>query len=145
MQLPWYVTALGAALVWGIHYPLVEQALRKLSLVGVLVLTVAPVPLLALAFAPALAADARAWLAMGWPERLAVTAPALTSLFATLLLFLSIGSRNAALASLIEITYPLFVVGFAYLLFRELHWTPAVALGALMILGGVSVIVLATR
>ena len=34
---PWYLAALAAALVWGIHYPLVDQALKKLSLPGVLV------------------------------------------------------------------------------------------------------------
>ena len=41
----------------------------------------------------------------------------LTSTLGALLLYLSIGSRNATLASLIEITYPLFVVLFAWLLF----------------------------
>ena len=47
MQLPWYVTALAAALIWGIHYPLIDNALKKISLYSVLLLTVLPVVLLA--------------------------------------------------------------------------------------------------
>ena len=31
MQLPWYVTALSAAIVWGIHYPLIDFAMKRLS------------------------------------------------------------------------------------------------------------------
>jgi hypothetical protein len=33
MRIPWYFAALGAALVWGMHYPLLGHALKKLSLV----------------------------------------------------------------------------------------------------------------
>ena len=47
MQLPWYVTALAAALIWGIHYPLIDNALKKVSLYSVLLLTALPVVLLA--------------------------------------------------------------------------------------------------
>ncbi|MEK7697533.1 MAG: hypothetical protein AAB346_05315, partial [Pseudomonadota bacterium] len=42
MKLSWYVTALGAAIVWGVHYPLLDHALKRLSLFTVLFLTVLP-------------------------------------------------------------------------------------------------------
>ena len=29
MHIPWYIAALGAALTWGIYYPLVEMALKR--------------------------------------------------------------------------------------------------------------------
>ena len=46
MNIPWYITALGAALIWGLHYPLVDFALKRISIYSVLLLTVLPVLLL---------------------------------------------------------------------------------------------------
>ena len=140
-QIPWYVTAIGAALVWGIHYPLIENALRRVSLVSVLVLTAFPIVLLVPFFAEALAADLRTLASMAMKDRVPVFSLALTSLAASVLLFLSIESKNATLASLIEITYPLFVALFAYLLFRQLHLSPSVLLGGLLILAGAALII----
>ena len=52
MKLSWYVTALGAAIVWGVHYPLLDHALKRLSLFTVLFLTVLPMLLAAPFFMP---------------------------------------------------------------------------------------------
>lgn len=41
-SIPWYLTAVGAALVWGLHYPLIQQALRRVSLATVLASTTVP-------------------------------------------------------------------------------------------------------
>ena len=57
MQIPWYVTALGAALVWGIHYPLIDFAMRRLSVYSVLLLSVIPVVLVMPLFTRQLARD----------------------------------------------------------------------------------------
>jgi drug/metabolite transporter (DMT)-like permease len=46
MQLPWYVAALGAAVTWGIYYPLVDMALKRISLYSVILLSMIPVLLL---------------------------------------------------------------------------------------------------
>ena len=40
------LNALGAALIWGLHYPLVDFALKRISIYSVLLLTVLPVLLL---------------------------------------------------------------------------------------------------
>jgi drug/metabolite transporter (DMT)-like permease len=56
-------------------------------------------------------------------------------------LFLSIASKNATLASLIEISYPVFVAVFAYLLFREIHVNPSVIIGGLLVFAGVAMII----
>lgn len=145
MSLPWYLAALGAAVLWGIHYPLVDNALRKVSLPAVLLLTALPILLLLPLFHRTLAEDYRALAAMSWGERTAVLGLSLTSLAATVLLFLSIGGKNATLASLIEISYPLFVVLFAYLLFREVQLTVGVAAGALLVFAGIALIILQSR
>jgi len=104
--LPWYAAGLGAALLWGIHYPLLEHALKRVSLVTVLVLTVLPVLVVALVFRDTLWRDALVLASMDWPDRARILLLSVTSLAATVMLFLAIGGHNATLASLIEITYP---------------------------------------
>ncbi|MHB1142983.1 MAG: EamA family transporter [Sulfuricaulis sp.] len=141
MQFPWYVTAIGAALVWGVHYPLVDHALKKLSLVSVLLLTALPIVVLALFFHRTLAADYAVWTTLDTGPRIRVLALALTSLLGSVLLFLSIASKNATLASLIEISYPVFVALFAWLLFRELHINTSVIIGGLLVFAGVAMII----
>lgn len=142
IQVPWYVTALGAALVWGIHYPLVDHALRRLSLASVLVLGALPLLALAPFFYREIAGDVAVLRAMSWAERLPVLALAATSLAGVVLLYVSISGKNATLASLIEISYPVFVALFAYLLFHEVHVTPPVIVGAALVFAGVAIIIL---
>jgi len=142
VHIPWYLTAIGAALIWGIHYPLIDSALRKLSLVSVLLLTAVPILVLVPFFHRSLGADLRLLIGMSWPERAPLLAIAATSLLASVLLFLSIHSKNATLASLIEITYPVFVALFAFLLFRQVHVNASVLVGSALVFAGVSIIVL---
>ena len=59
-----------------------------------------------------------------------------------MLLFQAISDKNATLASLIEISYPVFVALFAWLLFRQVHLNASVLVGALLVFAGVAVIVL---
>lgn len=141
MQIPWYVTAIGAALVWGVHYPLVDHALKKISLVSVLLLTAVPVVLAAPFFHRTLVADYAVWTTLDTGPKVRVLALALTSLLGSVLLFLSIASKNATLASLIEISYPVFVALFAWLLFRETHINTSVIIGGLLVFAGVAMII----
>lgn len=137
---PWYLAALAAAIVWGVHYPLVDNALKKLSLPGVLLLTTLPVLILAPLFTRALTTDMQVLSATSWSERLLLLAPALTSLIGTVLLFAAIGSKNATLVSLIEVSYPAFVALFAWLLFREMHLTTSALIGGALVISGVVLI-----
>lgn len=145
MHLPWYVAAFAAAVVWGLHYPLLDHALKRISLVSVLLLTALPIMLIALVFHRHIAADVAIARALPSSELLAIVAIALTSSAASVLLFMSIGAKNATLASLIEITYPLFVALFAYVLFRETALNGAVLLGAALIFSGVGIIIFNAR
>ena len=74
--------------------------------------------------------------------RAQILAPALTSLAGSVLLFLSISGKNATLASLIEISYPVFVALFAFVLFRDLHLNISAVLGGMLVFAGVAVIVM---
>ena len=142
MTLPWYITALGAALIWGIHYPLIDLALKKISLYGVLVLTVVPVLLIAPFFSDTLASDYTAFKALETNDKLLIAAIGLTSLLASILLFMSIESKNATLASLIEITYPVFVALFSFILFKHLHINASVITGGILVMAGAGIIIL---
>ncbi len=141
MKIPWYLAALGAALVWGVHYPLIDNALKRVSLPAVLLLTAVPILLVVPFWFGTLADDWRTLGTIPWRERLPILAVALTSLTATVLLFVSIGGKNATLASLIEISYPVFVALFAWLLFREIQVNASVVIGGLLVFTGVVVII----
>ncbi len=145
MQLPWYVPAIAAAVVWGLHYPLIEHALKRVSLTTVVLLTAAPMALAALAFPARLADDWRALAALSTGERLLIGAIAFTSLAGTVLLYLAVRGRNATLASLIEISYPAFVALFAWLLFREWQLNAGVLIGAALVFAGTTLIIVNSR
>ena len=141
MQLPWYVTALSAAIVWGIHYPLIDFAMKRLSVYSVLLISVIPIALAIPLFTRQLGQDVEIFRMLPVKEQWMIAAIGATSTLGAVLLYLSINSKNATLASLIEITYPLFVVIFAYLFFRQLHLTPSVIIGGLMIMAGAGLII----
>ena len=65
----------------------------------------------------------------------------LIGLFGEVMVYMAITGKNATLASLIEMTYPVFVVLFAYLFYRQMHVTSSVFIGGLMILVGAGLIV----
>ncbi|MDH5472868.1 MAG: DMT family transporter [Gammaproteobacteria bacterium] len=142
MQIPWYITALGAALIWGLHYPLIDHALKKISLFSVLLITVIPVLLIAPLFSDTLLHDYETFKALETTQKLTISAIGLTSLLASILLFMSIGSKNATLASLIEITYPVFVALFSFILFKHLHINASVITGGILVMAGAGIIIL---
>ena len=145
MQIPWYIPAIAAAVVWGLHYPLIEFALRRVSLTTVVLLTALPMALVALAFPARLAADWRLMVGLPSGERFIIGAIAFTSLAGTVLLYLAVRGRNATLASLIEISYPAFVAVFAWLLFRQWHLNAGVLWGAVLMFAGTALIIFNSR
>lgn len=141
MNIPWYVTALGAALVWGLHYPLVDFALKRISIYSVLLLTVLPVLLLMPVFLRDVSRDMDTLRGLPAAEQGMIAAIGITSLLGAVLLYLSIAGKNATLASLIEITYPVFVAFFAFVLFRQIHLNTSVIVGGLMVIAGAALII----
>ena len=131
--------------MWGIHYPLIDFAMRRLSVYSVLLLSVIPVVLVMPLFTRQLGVDAEAFRALPVCKQWPIAAIGLTSTLGAVLLYLSINSRNAPLASLIEITYPAFVVLFAWLFFRQMHLNAAVVIGGVLILAGSGLIIYNNR
>lgn len=61
------------------------------------------------------------------------------------LTYVAIGAKNPTLAALIEVSYPLFVVLFAWIFFREMQLNALTLGGGLLVLAGVAVIVAGER
>lgn len=141
MSAPWYIAAIAAAIIWGVHYPLVDYALKRVSVFSVLLLTALPILLILPLYQQTLKNDYAVWRALSWAERVPILALSVTSLLGAVLLYVSIAGKNATLASLIEISYPVFVALFAYLMFRELHLNASVAIGAVLVFCGVALII----
>ena len=108
---------------------------------GVLALTILGVAALAVVNMKALGNDLVALRGLAARERALILALPLTSLLGSWLLYVSIGQKNATLASLIEISYPVFVALFAYVLFREVALDALTLLGAALVFAGVGVII----
>ena len=141
MSLPWYVAALGAAVTWGIYYPLVDMALKRISLFSIILLSMIPVFLVLPLFLKTVNQDIETVRSLPVEEQWAIAAIGLIGLFGEVMVYLAISGKNATLASLIEMTYPVFVVLFAYLFYQQTHVTTSVFIGGLLILTGAGMII----
>lgn len=139
----WFLYAILAALFWGMNYSIYEQLMRKLSL-GAMLVGMALCNLVMAVVVYGLASDKLRQDLTVLQTDMPVTrlflgmlgAGALASLF----IFVSIRGRNATMAAMIEIAYPLFTALFAWLFFREVQVNAGTLMGAMLILSGVSCI-----
>jgi hypothetical protein len=132
----WIHYALSAAALWGINYSVGERLIRS-----------AGVPALLLANTVGGGASILAYLlyrgAIG-PTVSALTRGdvvkmgicALMSAIAIICAQTAIGLKNATLAGMVEMTYPLFTGIFAYVLFSDMQLTPKALVGTALILAG---------
>ena len=141
MHIPWYIAALGAAVTWGIYYPLVDMALKRISLFSVILLSMIPVLLFTPLFLKTISNDIETVKLLPASEQWIIGGLGLIGLFGEVMVYLAISGKNATLASLIEMTYPLFVVLFAYIFYRQMHVTTSVLVGGLMVLFGAGLII----
>lgn len=141
----WFWMAISAALLWGVGYNLSEFLMKKgITPIGLMLAnTLLVLPLyIALFFRIGKPAQDFAIMTQDKGVFLALLLAAVTVMGGNLLILSSVASKNASLASLIEISYPLFVIFFAWLAFREVQVNAWTAVGGAMILAGVAVIYL---
>ena len=141
MHIPWYVAAIGAAVTWGVYYPLVDMALKRISLFSVILLSMIPVLLVTPLFLKVISDDIETVKSLSVSEQWIIASLGLIGLFGEVMVYLAISGKNATLASLIEMTYPLFVVIFAYVFYKQMHVTASVLIGGLMVLVGSGLII----
>ncbi len=138
----WIALALGASVFWGITYVINEQVYKKISIItslGITSLFTAIVLLLVAYGSGLLKTDI---LTITGSKRLIglILAEIIFLTLAELFIGLSITNKNAALAGLVEISYPIFIVIFAYLLFRENQISVSTVTGGVLIFIGVFII-----
>ena len=139
--MPWWIYAVGAALIWGVHYPLVGRAMQVASPITIYILP----NIILFLFLPFIykivISDYYSIIKSTWDVKLSVFLIMFTSIIGSVGVYKAIHSSNATLASLIEITYPLFVVIFSWLLFRENHLNLPVLIGGLLVIVGTGIII----
>lgn len=144
----WLLYALGAAIIWGINYAVSGRLLER----GMSPQTLFLIDMLfgSLAMA-ALITFSGKWQATVSEVRTAqseiiwLIIAVAAAVSAGLLIFMSIQAKNATVASLIEVSYPLFTAFFAWILFRQNTINAATVTGALLIFIGVMIVARGNR
>lgn len=138
----WIFYALSASMLWGITYVLGEQIYKKISISTTLALTcaaTAAVMFLLSFFRQELKRDFSVLVNDKHLSFLLFSAIVIFVL-AEIFIALSITAKNATLAGLIEISYPVFIAIFAFLLFRENQLNAGSFAGAMLIFSGIFVV-----
>lgn len=141
-QVPWYVFALAASLLWGLQYALAEKVLQRFSPYFLYALVVVIFAALLPFTWKHLVAQSRDFLKFSDWMSFGALGVVFAGLAGTVLLYLAIQQHNASHVSLIEIAYPIFVVLFTCFLFGENHMNLYTTMGGLMILGGAFLVIL---
>jgi drug/metabolite transporter (DMT)-like permease len=141
----WFAFALIASVLWGVQYALSGRMLQTLSPAGLMVVLSACQLLLfggvVLVGGDLRQFEPRSLASQGWM----LLAVVVVSAAANWCIGASIQGKNATVAGLVEMTYPLFTALFAYLAFRETHLSPTTLAGGLVILAGMGIVVAGSR
>lgn len=134
---------MAASVLWGYGYALSERVVKDDLPTSFFVLTqgiigVVIYSAICLCFGTlkpgmeALQANPKIWLNLGL-----VAASTTMGIF---FIYMAITQKNASMANMIEITYPVFTILFAWLLYRDVQVNLHTALGGLLIFAGVGII-----
>ncbi len=128
--------------MWGLVYVLNEQIFKKVSIITSVAITTLAAGVVLFIWAYLAGFLRRDFISISSSNKLLwfVIAEVVIFILAELLIALSITSKNATLSSLIEISYPIFVSIFAYLIFRENEINTGTVVGGLLIFIGVTTI-----
>lgn len=140
----WFLYAIGASLMWGISYVLTERILKDTLALPFFLLLQSALGFIIYAVAIYFTGGLKPGLGAIQKEPQSFSIVFLISVLfclGTYFLFAAIQLKNASLVSLVEITYPIFVVLFAWLLFRDIQINLYQFLGGLMVLLGSSLVI----
>ena len=143
MTIAWWGYAVIASVIWGVHYVLIGRAMTVISPITLYWMPIIPLVIFLPFYYKTLIADAHALMVASSDVKISVSIVMFTSIIASVALYKAIQGNNPTIASLIEISFPIFVAIFAYLIFGDNHLNSwhAIAGGALIIAGTVLVIV----
>jgi drug/metabolite transporter (DMT)-like permease len=138
----WVLYAIIAAILWGVDYALTEKALQVVRFPMLLSIELFFGFLTMLGIEIYSGSYKTDWVGLFSSNRTVALVVAIVVAFniANMFIVLSIGQKNATLSGLIEISYPLFIALFSWLLFRENNLSVKAIVGGIFVLAGVSLI-----
>ncbi|MCW8407712.1 DMT family transporter [Legionella sp. PATHC035] len=140
----WFTFAIFAAILWGFNYALAEKILNSISPITLLALemTIGAVLFTCISFFTTMKRDV-ALLTTDSGLLLLTVAEIAIVLVASYFIATSISLKNATIAGIVELTYPIFTIIFTWFLFNQVHVNLSVIIGGLFIFIGILVISLA--
>jgi drug/metabolite transporter (DMT)-like permease len=138
----WVILAFIGAVLWGIHYPLLEKGLDIVSPLTVMFITSLFMLIVVLVIHRDLLVDLQKISNSGIKNQLFFLGIIVTQFIAIYCVTKAISLGNATYVSLIEISYPVFVIIFGYLLFKVNHFNLPIIIGSIMIFVGSGLIVM---
>ena len=141
----WFFCALGTAVMWGFGYALSEKVMKDsfhplfiMVVTGFLYLTLS----LVVAYFTNNLKSGFQTIANNPTSLISVSLVSLSVVVGSFLILYAISLKNATMVNLIEITYPVFTLIFAYIIMKEVQITPATLIGGLLIFTGIGIIYL---
>jgi drug/metabolite transporter (DMT)-like permease len=138
----WLTYAIAAAILWGLDYSFTEKIFKdKISPLTLLAaqMLVAPLIFLIVGIKPHLRKEIS--MIISTPSLLFITILIIVTITAAnFLMYLAIHDKNATLAGLIELCYPVFTAIFTLVLFKENHLNLSIVIGAILIFTGAAII-----
>lgn len=139
----WFFYALGAAILWGFSYALSEKVMKEsFSPIFIMVVTGFFYFIMSLILAYT-TNNIKPGLSLIFENKTAlINLFVLAACFVSgaFLVYYSISLKNATLVNLIEITYPIFTLLFAYVLMKEVQINAGTLVGGLLIFSGIAAI-----
>ena len=135
----WIILSLTASIFWGMAYAFNEQVYKEISIFSALAITSVVLFAVALIAAVWMGTLRKDLVSLGNSRTglFMLLAASGTTVAAEILIASAIHDKSATLASLIEISYPVFVTLFAILLFGESEINSMTVAGGILILAGV--------
>lgn len=140
----WFIYSLTAAMLWGVHYATAGHLSKTIppSLISVAYLVfvaIAAIGFMVIFLRPALdIKQLGSYVNVASASLLGLMV--LTGCIGNILVFYAIADSTATKASIIEITYPIFVALFSLLLFREDTLNVQTGIGGILILVGAVIV-----
>ncbi|MFA6076705.1 MAG: EamA family transporter [Candidatus Paceibacterota bacterium] len=138
----WVIYAFIAALLWGLDYALTEKVLNRITFSTLLSIELFFGLLGMLLLGLLRGTYWKDWSVILSSQKIIWHVVIIVLVFniANTFIVLSIGNKNATLAGLIEISYPLFIAVFSWFLFKESHVNLWTGIGAVLVFSGIGLI-----
>jgi drug/metabolite transporter (DMT)-like permease len=138
----WFLYAVAASILWGMSYAMLDELLKKLSFASIILTSAVASVVFAAGLGlvnKSFSADWEILKTTGRETKL-LAISIVIYIAANLFIMASINAKNATMAAMIEISYPLFTALFAWMFFRSVQVTPGTLAGAALVLAGVACI-----